>query len=159
MAVSKKKGYNYNVYNLLQLLINQSKDKRTVYLLTWIFFRSQKKLMDGISSLSHVYLHTIFFLIPKVCKLFGFENLIRLSKWVPGQFLVESLNKLRPWNNIQNFVLKVYIVITSKVFADFCFESPISIDFQSEILALLRPKSAKTFHESLQILSPLRKSA
>ena len=47
-------------------------------------------------------------------------------------------------NNSQNFVLKVYIVITSKVFADFCFESPISIDFQSEILALLRPKSAKT---------------
>ena len=62
-------------------------------------------------------------------------------------------------NHCQNFVLKVYIVITSKVFADFCFESPISIDFQSEILALLRPKSAKTFHESLQILSPLRKSA
>ena len=59
---------------------------------------------------------------------------------------------------IQNFVSKVYIVITSKVFADFCFESPISIDFQSEILALLPPKSAKTFHESLQILSP-RKSA
>ena len=54
---------------------------------------------------------------------------------------------------MQNFVLKVYIVIISKVFADFCFESPISIDFQSEILALLRPKSAKTFHESLQILS------
>ena len=47
-------------------------------------------------------------------------------------------------NNYQNFVLKVYIVITSKVFADFCFESPISINFQSEILALLRPKSAKT---------------
>ena len=61
MVVSKKKGYNYNVYNLLQTLINQSKDKRTVYLLTWIFFRSQKKLMDGKSSLSHVYLHTIFF--------------------------------------------------------------------------------------------------
>ena len=61
--------------------------------------------------------------------------------------------------NKQNFVLKVYIVITSKVFADFRFESPISIDFQSEILALLPPKSAKTFHESLQILSPLRKSA
>ena len=59
----------------------------------------------------------------------------------------------------QNFVMKVYIVITSKVFADFCFESPISIDFQSEILALLPPKSAKTFDESLQILSPLRKSA
>ena len=56
----------------------------------------------------------------------------------------------------QNFVLKVYIVITSKVFADFRFESSISIDFQNEILALLPPKSAKTFHESLQILSPLR---
>ena len=41
----------------------------------------------------------------------------------------------------QNFVLKVYIVITSKVFADFRFESPISIDFQTEILALLPPKS------------------
>ena len=59
---------------------------------------------------------------------------------------------------IQNFAMKVYIVITSKVFADFRFESPISIDFQNEILALLRPKSAKTFHESLQILSA-RKSA
>ena len=59
---------------------------------------------------------------------------------------------------VQNFVLKVYIVITSKVFANFRFESPISIDFQSEILAFLPPKSAKTFHESLQILSP-RKSA
>ena len=60
--------------------------------------------------------------------------------------------------NLQNFVMKVYIGITSKIFADFRFESPISIDFQTEILALLRPKSAKTFHESLQILSP-RKSA
>ena len=50
---------------------------------------------------------------------------------------------------MQNFVLKVYIVITSEVFADFRFESPISIDFQNEILALLPPKSAKTFHESL----------
>ena len=54
--------------------------------------------------------------------------------------------------------MKVYLVITSKVLADFRLESPISKDFQSEILALLPPKSAKTFHESLQILSPLRKS-
>ena len=46
------------------------------------------------------------------------------------------------------------VVITSNVFADFRFESPISIDFQNEILALLPPKPAKTFHESLQILSP-----
>ena len=78
-----------------------------------------------------------------------------------SQVLGENRNRKREsyLNNVQNFVLKVYIVITSKVFADFCFESPISIDFQSEILALLRPKSAKTFHESLQILSPLRKSA
>ena len=53
---------------------------------------------------------------------------------------------LRPFDAIQhyltretdqNFVLKVYIVITFKVFADFRFESPISIDFQIEILALL----------------------
>ena len=51
-------------------------------------------------------------------------------------------------NTDQNFVLKVYIVITSKVFADFRFESPISIDFQSEILALLPPKSAKVFADS-----------
>ena len=51
--------------------------------------------------------------------------------------------------SVQNFVLKVYIVITFKVFADFRFESPISIDFQSEILALLPPKSAKTLVESL----------
>ena len=60
--------------------------------------------------------------------------------------LVASLNGsiVAKWKNIQNFVLKVYIVITSKVFADFCFESPISIDFQSEILALLRPKSLQT---------------
>ena len=46
--------------------------------------------------------------------------------------------------------MKVYIVITSKVFADFRFESPISIDFQSEIPTLLAPKSANTFHESLE---------
>ena len=43
----------------------------------------------------------------------------------------------------QNFVLKVYIVITSKVCADFRFESPVSIGFHSEILALLPPKSSK----------------
>ena len=54
----------------------------------------------------------------------------------------------------QNFVVKVYIVITSKVFADFRFEIPISIDSQNEILALLSPKSAKTFRKSLQKLSP-----
>ena len=48
-------------------------------------------------------------------------------------------------DNGQNFVLKVSIVITSKVFADFRFESPISIDFHDEILALLPPKSANTF--------------
>ena len=48
----------------------------------------------------------------------------------------------------QNVVLKVYIVITSKIFADFRFESPISIDFQNEILALLPPKSANTFAPS-----------
>ena len=46
---------------------------------------------------------------------------------------------------MQNFVLKVYIVITSEVFADFRFESPISIDFQNEILALLLTKSANIF--------------
>ena len=50
--------------------------------------------------------------------------------------------------SIQNFVLKVYIVITSKVFADFRFESPISMDFQSEILALLPPKSANNYTDS-----------
>ena len=50
-----------------------------------------------------------------------------------------------PVYSAQNFVLKVYIVTNSKVFADFRFESPISIDFQSEILALLPPKSANTF--------------
>ena len=58
----------------------------------------------------------------------------------------------------------------AKVFADFRFESL----YQSlqrlsakvckyfrpfESMGLLPPKSAKTFHESLQILSPLRKSA
>ena len=31
--------------------------------------------------------------IPKVCKLFGVESLKRLSKWVSGQTLVESLKK------------------------------------------------------------------
>ena len=52
-------------------------------------------------------------------------------------------------DNGQNFVLKVSIVITSKVFADFRFESPISIDFHDEILALLPPKSANTFAPSI----------
>ena len=65
-------------------------------------------------------------------------------------------------NHIHTFV--------AKVFADFRFESL----YQSlqrlsakvckyfrpfESMGLLPPKSAKTFHESLQILSPLRKSA
>ena len=72
---------------------------------------------------------------------------------------------LRPFDAIQhyltretdqNFVLKVYIVITFKVFADFRFESPISIDFQSEIPTLLAPKSAKTFHESLEFFRAIQ---
>ena len=89
---------------------------------------------------------------------FWVSQCIVITSIVCIYFRPESLLGLSEWKSVQNFVLKVYIVITSKVFADFCFESPISIDFQSEILALLRPKSAKTFHESLQILS-LRKSA
>ena len=92
------------------------------------------------------------------CKSFYWTNKIHLNLFhvMNATEIGVSYTKI---NKLENFVLKVYIVITSKVFADFRFESPISIDFQREILALLPPKSAKTFHESLQILSPLRKSA
>ena len=51
--------------------------------------------------------------------------------------------------NKQNFVLKVYIVITSKVFADFRFESPIS-KFHSESPGRLSgQKYLQTLVESL----------
>ena len=71
--------------------------------------------------------------------LWKIENTVRLHFKMKSMIGLSS----KVWNFFQNFVLKVYIVITSKVFADFRFESPISIDFQSEILALLPPKSAK----------------
>ena len=49
------------------------------------------------------------------------------------------------------------LVFQVKVFSDSRPNLKYKSDFQNEILALLPPKSAKTFHESLQILSP-RKS-
>ena len=126
-----------------------------------LFFERSIQQLEYISGIWHFWV----FELAALAQTF----LLTDCKWKTGRnnfvsriFLFAEFQKFPPeaWENksSQNFVLKVYIVITSKVFADFRFESPISIDFQSEILALLRPKSAKTFHESLQILSP-RKSA
>ena len=87
-----------------------------------------------------ILIFTKFKLVCKTLILIFCENLDTYS----GNIFADSDNHLKLLKSKQNFVLKVYIVITSKVFADFRFESPISIDFQNEIPALLPPKSAKS---------------
>ena len=52
----------------------------------------------------------------------------------------------------QNFVLKFRLVFKVKVLFQTRSNLEYKSDFQNEILALLPPKSAKTFHETLQTL-------
>ena len=119
---------------LLQTFINQNRDKRTEYLSIRNLEFTEKRQWRGESAQPNS------FSVPKEINGRWTHSNQCISSYFIFEKFWKSANCLnsKVWKDFQNEILGRIsywksIVITSKDFADFCFESPISIDFQSEI--------------------------